>query len=222
MFKSSENLERIPEDKILLNPYLTDKYITLGKIIDRSTNIKIAPIFNSTSINDSSCKDNGKFEIVGTLLSDLNDDIYFPLTLSNPKKVTATCFISSGNINDTKIIECQTNDQINNEKIIIAQNTILDIDKSELLSINKIESSTTATCSNGKITYIIKKIEKPILISFRQLNQFVPSNKGASFNFIGISNSTLPEDNKIKMLVYVIYNGVKTQKEITCNLISFK
>ena len=50
----------------------------------------------------------------------------------------------------------------------------------------------------------------------------MPSNKGASFNFIGISNSTLPEDSKIKMLVYVIFNGIKTQKEITCNLISFK
>ena len=223
VFKSSENLERIPEeDKILLNPYLTDKYIALGKIIDRSTNIEIAPIFNSTSINDSSCNDTGKFGIVGTLLSDLNYDINFPLTLYNPKKVTATCFISSGKMNDTKTIECQTNNRINNEKIIIAQNTILDIDKSELLSINKIESSTTATCSNGKISYIIKKIEKPILISFRQLNQFVPSNRGASFNFIGISNSTLPEDSKIKMLVYVIYNGIKTQKEITCNLISFK
>ena len=222
VFKSSENLERIPEDKILLNPYLTDKYIALGKIIDRSTNIKNAPIFNSTFINYSSCNDNGKFGIVGALLSDLNYDINFPLTLSNPKNVTATCFISSGKMNDTKTIECQTNNRINNEKIIIAQNTILDIDKSELLSINKIESSTAATCSNGKIAYIIKKIEKPILISFRQLNQFVPSNKGASFNFIGISNSTLPEDSKIKMLVYVIYNGIKTQKEITCNLISFK
>lgn len=50
VFRSSKYIAGIPQDKILLNPYLTEKYIALGKILDYSNSTKIAPSFNPTSI----------------------------------------------------------------------------------------------------------------------------------------------------------------------------
>lgn len=222
VFSSSKYIAGIPQDKILLNPFLTEKYIALGKILDYSNSTKIAPSFNPTSINAPNCKNNGTFEIRGTLLSDLNDDINFELTFSNPINITASCSLTKGKKGEEKSIECQTNENIDTNKIIIAQNTILS-NKKELLTINKMESTENLNCINGKISAIDKKFQKPILISFRQLNQFMPynHNKDSYFHFIGVSNQTLPEDKTIKMIVYVIVNGTKTKEEANCTLKSY-
>ena len=133
IFNSSKYIAGIPQDKILLNPFLTEKYIALGKILDYSNSTKIAPSFNPTSINAPNCKNNGTFEIRGTLLSDLNDDINFELTFSNPINITASCSLTKGKKGEEKSIECQTNENIDTNKIIIAQNTILS-NKKELLT----------------------------------------------------------------------------------------
>ena len=221
IFYSSKYIAGIPEDKILLNPESTKKYIAYGDIIDFSeeeNKKKITPNFISDSIDSAECNEKGIFKIKGKLNSDLNDDLNFELPLAYPKEVTATCSIKHGKANTNKEITCETNGKINNDFIMIAQSIIINKNKEELLIINKIEDKKRSNCKNGKTDTLVTKIEIPISITFRQVNQFNPSKNKATFHLIGIANQFVPYGKKIKMLVYIIINGKKEQKEANCIL----
>ena len=140
VLKNSSYFSGIPEDNVLLNPKLTEKYIGLGKLIDYSEdqNKERAPSFNSTSIDSSNCNTSGTFVIKGVLTSNLNNDLQFELPFVNPENISATCTIKSGKKGQKQNIDCKTNGEFDNEKIMIAQNTILDNNKKELLIISKI------------------------------------------------------------------------------------
>lgn len=223
VLKNSDYIAGIPDNNVLLNPKLTEKYIGLGKLIDYSLdkNKEKAPSFNSTSIDSSNCDNNGTFIIKGVLTSNLDNDYQFELPLVNPENLTATCSIKKGKKEDKIQIECQTNGEFKNEKIMIAQNTILDNDKRELLIIGRIETENKLNCNNAKTQVIVKKLEKPNKISFRQVNNFYPMNKKTNFNFIGISDKSLSAGSPLKMLVFIIINGNKIQTEADCKLNSF-
>ena len=224
--RSSKYISGIPDDNILINPVLTDKYISLGIIKDFSTKQNNStyispPSFYSTSIDSRDCPNSGKFTIDGIFTSDLENDLNFELPIAYPENLTATCSIKKGNKNERRTIECQTNGNFENKEIMIAQNSILDSKKNELLMISKFEDNKNSTCSNGKTTEITKKLAIPIKITFRQLNRFVPLRNKASFHFIGISDSILEEQKKLKMLVFVIINNIKEQKQADCSLYSY-
>ena len=223
VLKNSSYFAGIPEDNVLLNPKLTEQYIVLGKLIDYSIdkNKEKAPSFNTTSIDSSNCKTNGTFVIKGVLTSNLNNDLQFELPFVNPENITATCTIKSGKKNQEQNIDCKTNGEFDNEKIMIAQNTILDNNKKELLIISKIEAKNEGNCSNAKTQVIIKKLEIATKISFRQVNHFYPIDKKTYFNFIGISDKSPSKGRQLNMLVFIIINGKKVQKEANCELNSF-
>jgi hypothetical protein len=225
VLKRSNYFSGIPEDKVLLNPILTKKYIGLGKLFDCSIedkNKEIIPSFNSTLIDDSNCGKNGIFIINGILTSNLNEDLKFDLPIAYPRNLTASCSIKSGNKNDSVNITCKTNGGIKDENIMIAQNTILDDNKKELLIISKIEAKDKSNCNNSKIQEINEKLENSkVKISFRQVNQFNSMNKNTTFLFIGISDQFLSSEKTLKILVFIILNGKKFEKEATCKLNSF-
>ena len=221
VFNSSKYISGIPEDKVLLNPESTKKYISYGEIIDYSVEKNkqtIIPNFISESINSDECNEKGIFKIKGKLNSDLDDDLNFELPLAYPEEISATCSIKHGKKNTNQEIICETNGRINNTFIMIAQSIIINKNKKELLIINKIEDKKRSNCKNGKTNTLVTKIEIPIPITFRQVNQFNPSKNKATFHFIGIANQFVPFGRKIKMLVYIIINGKKEQKEANCVL----
>ena len=220
-YYSSTYITGVPEDKILLNPEATEKYIIIGEIVDYSVEKnkkKTIPSFVSESINNANCKEKGKFTIAGKLNTDLNDDLNFEFPLANPRNLVVTCSIKSGKANEKKEINCETNGKIDNEKIMIAQTTILNKNKEEVLIINKYEDKKESNCKNGIVNTITTKIDIPIPITFRQVNQFISLKNKASFHFIGIANQFVPFGRKIKMLVFIIIKGKKEQKEANCIL----
>ena len=208
----------------MLNPELTKKYISLNKLIDYSVDTnkeEKVPSFNSTLIDDSNCNENGTFIINGVLTSKLDNDLKFELPIAYPKYLTATCSIKSGKKNDNVNITCKTNGEIDNENIMISQNTILDNNKKELLIISKIEAQKKSKCNNAKTQIINDKLKNQIKISFRQVNQFYPMKKKTNFHFIGISDQLLPSEKTLKILVAIIFNGEKIEKEANCTLNTF-
>jgi len=220
-YYSSIYITGIPEDKIFLNPVTTEQYISYGKIIDYSVEEekkKIIPNFICESINSANCKEKGNFKIEGKLNSDLKDDLNFEFPLSNPKNIIVTCSLKSGKANEKKEIICETNEKINNAKIMIAQTTILNKTKEEVLIINKFEDNKESNCKNGIVNTITTKIDIQIPITFRQVNQFISLKNKATFHFIGIVNQFMPYGRKMKMLVFVYVNGIKEQKEANCIL----
>ena len=222
VLKKSKYFAGIPKDNIFLNPKLTEQYIALGLLNDYS-NAEIKeekiPSFNSTSINASNCE-NGEFIIKGVLTSDLNTDLQFVLPFAYPENLTATCSIKTGKKGEDRNIECKTNGEFDHE-IMIAQTTILDNKKKEILIISKIETKDQLKCNNSKTQVIIKKLETPIKISFRQVNQFYSMNNKTNFHFIGISDKSLSKGNELNILVFIIINGQKVKKEAKCKLNSF-
>lgn len=124
VFNSSKYIVGIPQDKILLNPKSTEKYISLGKLKDYSkqNNEDFIPIpsFNSTKINDSFCSNYGKFTIFGKLTSNLSNDIVFELPFAYPENISAKCSIKSHKENEEGEIECETNQKFENDTIMIA------------------------------------------------------------------------------------------------------
>ena len=228
VFKSSKYIAGIPQDKIFLNPKFTEKYIFLGKLKDYSLKENIdsepVPSFNSIEIDDSDCSKKGRFIIKGNLTSNLSDDIVFELPFAYPENVTAKCSIKSGQENDEREIECETNQEFKNNKIMIAQTTILNSNKSEILIISKIEAENNTRCLNAKTQQIETKLESDAKISFRQINRYIPlGNNKASFHFIGVSDKPLSVSGKVIIIVvYVIdNNGKKQNKEANCNLGTF-
>ena len=220
-YYSSTYITGIPEDKIFLNPVTTEQYISYGKIIDYSVEEekkKIIPNFICESINSANCKEKGSFKIEGKLNSDLKDDLNFEFPLSNPKNIIVTCSLKSGKANEKKEIICETNEKINNAKIMIAQTIILNKTKEEVLIINKFEDNKESNCKNGIVNTITTKIDIQIPITFRQVNQFTSLKNKATFHFIGIVNQFMPYGRKMKMLVFVYINGIKEQKEANCIL----
>lgn len=220
VFVDSPYIAGIPDNSVLLNPVLTEIYISKGKLKDYSngtdTGNEIPPQFNSTSIDSSNCESNGKFKIIGKLNSELKDDLIFELPISYPENLTASCSIKKEKENKTMEIECETNGNVN-EKIIIGQNTILNKNKDELLVLGKVEVNRTK-CGNAKIISVTRKLEYPI--AFRQVSKFRydPILKRIYYNFYGLTPQSLTRGRVIKMLVFVLNNGIKTQQEVTCTL----
>ena len=220
VFVDSPYIAGIPDNSVLLNPVLTEIYISKGNLKDYSngadTGNEIPPQFNSTSIDSSNCESNGKFKIIGKLNSELKDDLIFELPISYPENLTASCSIKKEKENKTMEIECETNGNVN-ERIIIGQNTILNKNKDELLVIGKVEVNGIK-CGNAKIISVTRKLEYPI--AFRQVSKFRydPILKRIYYNFYGLTPQSLTRGIIIKMLVFVINNGTKTQQEVTCTL----
>ena len=223
-YYSSTYITGVPKNEILLNPEATKKYISYGEIIDYSVEEnekRIIPIFYTESINNADCKENGKFKIEGKLNVDLNDDFNFEFPLANPRNLVVTCSIKNGKANKKNEIICETNGKINNEQIMIAQTTIYNNKKEEVLIINKFEDKKTSNCKNGIVNTITTKIDIPIPITFRQVNQFISLKNKATFHFIGIVNQFMPYGRKMKMLVFVYVDEKteqKEQKEANCIL----
>ena len=219
-YYSSKSIAGIPSDKTLLNPVLTEKSISKGELDDYSTGnstIDIIPSFNITSIEPKKCKDTGEFTIKGNLSSELEYDIQFDLPFASPK-ITATCNIKKSKELINVEMNCKTKGNIPNEQIKIAQTSLLNNKKKELLLIEKYISLDKIECANSKLQIV----EYPI--TFRQVNKFRKLNNNEfSFFFAGLTQKDLYKGAIIKILVvFVKEKGgkieKKSQKEISCTL----
>ena len=225
IYHSSKYISGVPTDKVLLNPILTQQYISKGLLEDYSlgngTSTKILPIFQPLFINFTDCTDSGQFTLIGNLSSKLENFIQFELPLAYPNNSIVICNIENSEPKSNVEMKCKTKGSISNEKIKISQISIFDNKKEELLIIEKYESSNEINCANSKL----KIKEYPVI--FRQVNKFKINNNKFSFFFAGLSPIRLKKGEIIKMLVVLVKEEKrgdesiivkKNQKEIKCEL----
>ena len=92
-FNSSEDISGIPDDEIILDPYMTQKYINENKI-DDAVKIGIPTTFIIKSIIHDFCNKNGTFTIIGNISKELNQSLEFIIPLKEPQGgIQATCIL---------------------------------------------------------------------------------------------------------------------------------
>ena len=225
VYHSSKVISGVPKDTALLNPEVTEQYISRGDLIPVDTNstIEPKPSFTIKSIDYTDCKEKGIFTLKGDLTLKINDDLKFQLPLSYPENVTAECTIKSTDKTSDVEINCHSNENFNNSIIKIAQNSIFDDKKNEILTIEKYEKENEGgkkECGNSKIITVKEKISTGTPLSFRQVSKYTFQNKKASFFFYGLSSKNLKKGTKIiiTVLLYFKDNNPKKEVDITCTL----
>ena len=183
--------------------------------------VNSVPSFNITSIDFTDCNNNGKFILIGSLSLDMNKDLRFQLPISYPENVTAVCSMKLSNKNSNMQISCQSNENFDNEIFKIAQISIFDDNKNEILTIEKYEEKydKKIICENSKIITVNEKIENSSPISFRQVCKYKFENKKASFFFAGLTPKNLRKGTKIIITVLLYFkDNSKRENNIDCIL----
>ena len=217
VFDKSDYIAGVPNDKIFLNPVLSDLYIFLKLIVDFfsvfSNPVK-RPSFRISGIDHTNC-DEGKFTLKGNMSDNFTKNVTFELPMSKPENATASCSINETAGNVQINIECQTNSKIDNSQIQIAQNSIFDENKNEIFLIEKFESPTTFNCKNSKIISLERIVD--CFISFRQVSNYTYNNKELNFKFIGLAFKSIKKGDAIHFKVLLINNNKQITKDITCS-----
>ena len=217
VFDKSDYIAGVPNDKIFLNPVLSDIYIFLKLIVDFfsvfSNPVK-RPSFRISDIDHTNCGD-GKFTLKGNMSDNFTKNVTFELPMSKPENATASCSINETAGNVQINIECQTNSKIVDSKIQIAQNSIFDENKNELFLIEKFESPDAFDCKNSKIISLEQIVDYSI--SFRQVSNYKLNNKELNFKFIGLAFKSIKKGDEIHFKVFLINNNKQITKDITCS-----
>ena len=214
---SSETMTGIPSDEVLLDPVLTEKAIEDQTIIDfsiKDNREKIPPTFTYKKIIESSCRTDGKFIIEGNVTQVIRSDNKFNIPLIYPEGASIQCHFDKDEAESNKII-CQTDNDIDNKKIMTEQVIIKDGNE-ELFNLGSFSSEKKITCLNGLL--LEKQKKKDIKISFRQVSHLKHNGKnGFEFIFISLISDKKPVE-PIKMKVLVLIDGKKKEKEAICTL----
>ena len=219
VFDKSDYIAGVPNDKVSLNPFLSDLYIFLKLLVDFFSGMSNVingvknPSFKITDIDHTNCGD-GKFTLKGEMSDDFNKSITFELPMSYPENATASCTINETTSNVQTNIDCQTNSKIDNVKIQIAQNSIFDENKNEIFLIEKFESNNTLNCKNSKIISLEQIMN--YYITFRQASNYGFNNKVLKFKFIGLAFKTINVGDQIHFKVLLSNSGKQYTKDITC------
>ena len=220
---NSNDISSIPDDEVALDPMLTVEAIEKNKVLDYSIEEnqsadKIPPSFSITGINAESCEKDGTFLLEGTLSKDFKDEMNFRIPLTYPEGVTAICKLGKKENGESEI-NCKSESQIDNSKIIIEQIIIKDKEIEKLLLSSFI--SDIISCKNQILKDIQKKAEQ-VKISFRQISHLEPNKpngNGFTFFFAAIANTGLKKDDyTLKMKMSLKIGEYKIEKEAKCSL----
>ena len=204
---NSESVVGIPkDDEISLNPVLSDKSLEKE---EKSINDEIPASFIFKSIDQSKCKENGVFTIIGELTKEVSIANKFSIPLTYPSGVSITCSLIDSNL------ECSLDKDIK-DKIVLEQ-TIIKEGIVELLNIKNFSSPEVLDCQSGILKEAEKKSE--LSLSFRQVSHLVDNKKnGFSFFFAGLTKKTMKKGESFIMKLLILLNGIKTEKEAKCAL----
>ena len=238
IMNNSDDIGDIPKNETLLNPVKTSEAIKKGYLIDYSileNKNKTTPIFIPESINGSSCPEEGKFKIIGSLDFEIENKTEFILPLISPKNSISNCSIDKS-FTGIGEINCVIEKELLNEPLSFNQKIIRD-GLNELFILEKFKSKELMNCSIGNktddkeepddkedIEIIDKAIERTkIVITFRQIRQFIYKPGEISFMFFALITEKLSAGEKIKLFVNLIKtNGEREDKptEVICTLVN--
>ena len=148
---SSNYINDIPEDEILLDPKLTAEAIERGDLLDYTpteNNIQdtIPSIFTVQNAEPDNCKNDGKLIINGTLSKDVLIDFTFKISLEYPNGIELTCYLLTKEKGTSQIL-CSVDRDFTDKQIVFEQKSIKD-GNTEILIIKSGISTSNITCSN--------------------------------------------------------------------------
>ena len=201
-YNNSESICGVPNDEILLDPVLTNKYKS-------NIETKILPTFESKSIDHSFCPTKGVLTITGKITEKLDNAKKINIPLTYPEGITLTCEFND----DQDKIECKADREINNKMIIIEQ-TVIKNGNEDYFNLKSIITEEKISCSNALLQESLSKQNSTL--SFRQVSHFQNNNDGFSFVFIGLSSKKLDKGSTISININI--NNESEDREITCTL----
>ena len=201
-YNNSESICGVPNDEILLDPVLTNKYKS-------NIETKILPTFESKSIDHSFCPTKGVLTITGKITEKLDNAKKINIPLTYPEGITLTCEFND----DQDKIECKVDREINNKMIIIEQ-TVIKNGNEDYFNLKSIITEEKISCSNALLQESLSKQNSTL--SFRQVSHFQNNNDGFSFVFIGLSSKKLDKGSTISININI--NNESEDREITCTL----
>ena len=240
-FNYSVDVNNIPNNNDLKNPYKVDEMIKYNLINDLSI-IQ----FNSNNLILDNCEQNGTFQIKGNIKGNIDSLYQFDISilLNDTENATVECSIPEGYYQEINIT-CQVKNNFYNSKIKILENLIKNEDDEIFLNITKISSNSESTCTliqESETTYISTSVitteqiteevtinsiipDEPGLIKtnviFRQINNFdINTNDNIiKFNIIGFAfNDPGEKNSKLPVKVELVNNRNRESLDINCTL----
>ena len=207
---SSDDVAGIPtDDDVLLNPVLTEESIKNNEIKDCSKDTSVPPTFVLDYVNQSNCKNDGKFFIQGKLSENKTIATKFTIPLTYPEGVSITCSY------DGEIMECMADRELK-DGFVIEQAIITD-GPEELFIIKNVTSNDEFKCGNGLLKIAAETIN--VDISFRQVSHIQKESNRFSFFFAAFVNSNLQASYSINMNIILMILDQKVEKVATCTLL---
>ena len=140
----------IPEEKILLDPVKTAEAIEKGLLLDFSVEenkSKVPIIFTPSSIEESSCSEDGVFKITGTTNTEIKTKIQFDLPATYPEEYKTKCIIDT----DGTELKCVIDNKLESKDLMFEQQ-ILRNGLNELFTFGPIKSNSEMNCAEGNMT----------------------------------------------------------------------
>ena len=207
---SSDDVAGIPtDDDVLLNPVLTEESIKNNEIKDCSKDTSVPPTFVLDYVNQSNCKNDGKFFIQGKLSENKTIATKFTIPLTYPEGVSITCSYDGENM------ECMADRELK-DGFVIEQAIITD-GPEELFIIKNVTSNDEFKCGNGLLKIAAETIN--VDISFRQVSHIQKESNRFSFFFAAFVNSNLQASYSIHMNIILMILEQKVEKVATCTLL---
>lgn len=208
---SSDDVAGIPfDDETLLNPVLTEEAIANNELKDCSKDSSVPPLFTYNSMEDTTCKTDGKFTMKGSISNNaVIVSNKFTISLTYPEGASIICTFNQKNL------ECIADRELGQDGFVIEQTIITE--GPEEIFIMKSISVDNMDCKNGLLLKAEEK--KDLKISFRQVSHIQSIPNGLSFFFAAFINAAMQASNEIKMNVIVTIDDKKVDKEATCVLL---
>ena len=146
----TDDVAGIPEDKTLLDPVQTAEAIDKGLLLDfcvEKNKSKLPVIFTPSSIEESSCYENGEFKITGTTNTKIESKIQFDLKASYPEELMTKCTLDT----DGTELKCVIGNKLESKPLMFEQQ-ILRNGLNELLTFVPIQSNEEMNCAEGNMT----------------------------------------------------------------------
>ena len=190
---SSKDVSNIPNDRILIDPSLTDEGIKSGRIFNYSNQdfAKIIPPI--ISINNIHPKEEGKVIINMTSSDDLEvDNDIFIIPLGLPVGVELICNISKSKAIETIISECFIDGIINEEIIAFEQMKIIKGKKELFVLLNFMTRELKFNCSKSLKEKAQEKLK--LTLSFRQAFFPLKTTHISTFAFMNLILNLIQKD----------------------------
>ena len=190
---SSKDVSNIPNDRILIDPSLTDEGIKSGRIFNYSNQdfAKIIPPI--ISINNIHPKEEGKVIINMTSSDDLEvDNDIFIIPLGLPVGVELICNISKSKAIETIISECFIDGIINEEIIAFEQMRIIKGKKELFVLLNFMTRELKFNCSKSLKEKAQEKLK--LTLFFRQAFFPLKTTHISTFAFMNLILNLIQKD----------------------------